>query len=382
MKAVIVKIEGLYASALCKNGTFVRIKNKNYSVGQVIMLKKQSVMVKSALAASAAVAVLALSVGVWAYVTPYAYVSMDVNPSVEYTLNRFDRVLTVKAVNDDGQEILKEVKLENLKNKTIDEAIAKTVAEINAHDYFKDGGAIVIATSAKDIKKAEALASRLKEEADRTTEEQGQEVEVEATSVGRERVEQARELGVTPGKLNLVEKLRDSMDPDAEFDLQEWLQKPVREIMKATNANLKAAKGQPDANVQNENEEEQAERLDGKKEKAASEAERKQEKAENKQIREEAKAKRKEAKAEAKVEQKQEQAEFKAENKQAREESKAQRKQEKEQSKAESKQAQEESRAEGKQEKAESNAESKQEKAQAKVADKTDKGQKASKRKG
>lgn len=278
MKTVIVKTEGRYASALCSDGTFVRIKNQNYSVGQVIMMKKQSVFSKITLAGSAVAAVLVLSVGVWAYTNPYAYVSIDVNPSIEYTLNRFDRVLTVKAVNDDGQTILKEVGLKNLKNKTIDEAIAETVEQINAHDYFKDGGAIVIATSAKDIKKAEALASRLKEEAAGKAEAEGQDVEVEAIGVGRERVEEAHELGVTPGRLNLVEKLRDSFEPEAEFDMEAWLQKPVKEIMKAAKENREEAKEQSEADKQEQKAEKQSEKQDSKEAKEASKAESQQEK--------------------------------------------------------------------------------------------------------
>lgn len=278
MKAVIVKVEGSYASALHNDGTFVRIKNQNYSVGQVIIMKKESAFSKVAMAASAAVAVLTLSLGIWAYAAPYSYVSLDVNPSIEYTLNRFERVLTVKAVNDDGQAIIKEIELKDLKYKTIDLAIQRTVEQINAHDYFKEGGAIVIATSAKDIQKAEALASRLKKEIDSEAKEQGKDVEVEAISVGRTRVEEARELGVTPGKLNLVEKLQDSFDDETEFDMKNWLQKSVKEIMTATKENRKEAKEESEADKQKQKTEKQAEKQDAKEAKENAKIEKKQEK--------------------------------------------------------------------------------------------------------
>ena len=49
-------------------------------------------------------------------------------------------------------------------------------------------------------------------------------------------------MGVTPGKLNLVEKLQASAtDPD-DIDIEEWLAKSVKEIMKETKAEAKANK--------------------------------------------------------------------------------------------------------------------------------------------
>ena len=359
MKTVIVRIENRYATALRDDGTFVRVKNQNYSVGQVIFMKNQSVSEKIVWAASAAAAVFILSLGVWAYSTPYTYVSLDVNPSIEYTLNRFDRVLTVKAVNDDGQEIIKEVELGNLSNKTIDEAIAETVKQINEHGYFQGDGAIVIATSAKDIKKAEALANRLKDEVDRETKEQGQDVDIDAISVGRERVNEARELGVTPGRLNLVEKLRDSFDEKDEFDMEEWLQKPVKEIMKATKENREESKEQSKTDKQEQKDQEQSKNQDDKEVKEASKAASKQEKDMSKV---ESKAAEKKIAAEEKV--KKEQAN--TEEKQTRDKSKSEEKESKDKSKAEEKEIRDKSKVEEKESKDNSKAESKKAKEQAK----------------
>ena len=43
------------------------------------------------------------------YFTPVAYIDFDVNPSVEFTVNRFGKVIALLAYNDDGQEILKDI---------------------------------------------------------------------------------------------------------------------------------------------------------------------------------------------------------------------------------------------------------------------------------
>lgn len=47
--------------------------------------------------------------GVADFLRPVAYVGIDVNPSVELTLNRFDVVVGTCALNDDGQQALDEV---------------------------------------------------------------------------------------------------------------------------------------------------------------------------------------------------------------------------------------------------------------------------------
>lgn len=61
-------------------------------------------------AIAACVALVACLIGgVADFLRPVAYVGIDVNPSVELTLNRFDIVVGTCALNDDGQRALDEV---------------------------------------------------------------------------------------------------------------------------------------------------------------------------------------------------------------------------------------------------------------------------------
>lgn len=207
--------------------------------------------------ASVAVLGLTTSVGAWAYTTPYSYVSLDVNPSIEYTLNRFERVIDVKAVNDDGQVIINEIDIDGLNHQSIEKAILKTVDQISQDGYFTENaanavtgsaivigdgttsvktidGGLVITISNQDTVISEELAKELREAVDDFV---NANVEVEVTSVGYERVQEAKELGVTPGKLNLVEKLKASAENPDSIVLEEWLNKPVKDIMKAIKEN-------------------------------------------------------------------------------------------------------------------------------------------------
>lgn len=245
MKAVIVELKNGYAAALTDDGCITKIVNKDYAIGQVIELKTRNTRKIAVWAASAAAAVVLCTASVWAYAAPYAYVSLDVNPSIEYSVNRFNRVLSARAVNEDGSEILNDL---DLNNKSIEDAVRETVQRIAQAGYFdgEEPGGVVVAAASGNEQVAEDLADEIKDAVDITTQETGADVEVESEGVGLERVLQARELGVTPGKLNLVEKLKASAEDPESIDINEWLNKPVKDIMKATKENRKNAKNDSD----------------------------------------------------------------------------------------------------------------------------------------
>lgn len=58
-----------------------------------------------AYAAACACLLLALLGGRWLYFTPTAAISIDINPSLELSVNRFDRVIAVTGFNEDGQAL-------------------------------------------------------------------------------------------------------------------------------------------------------------------------------------------------------------------------------------------------------------------------------------
>lgn len=241
MKACIVEIRGNRAAALTNDGSVIKVRNRNYGIGQVFEIKKFTFSAKAAgITAAAAAVLLFFCADAWAYFTPCTYVSLDVNPSIEYSVNRFDRVLSAKAVDSDAKAILNGL---NLDNKTIDAAVGETVDKIESRGYFysDDPGDIIIATSGDDAQAASHLADELKTTAEDAVKTSGSNVEVEATSVGRSRVLEAQKLGTTPGKLNLVQKLQASVQDPASIDVQEWLKKPVKDIMKAIKAGRKQA---------------------------------------------------------------------------------------------------------------------------------------------
>nr|WP_300091836.1 hypothetical protein [Sedimentibacter sp.] len=256
MKGIVIDINSDEAAVLSDNGAVERIKNKNYETGQVVKMKENKMnFIKKAGSIAAVLAVTAA--GSFAYAAPATYVSLDVNPSIEYTVNTFGRVLSVKAVNDDGEVITSEL---DVKNVNISKAVKVTIDKLRENGYITDDedAGIVITISASNNEKAEELADELEEETQEYVEEIGETAEVEAEAVGKERVEEARTLGVTPGKLNLVQKLVESaegVEGAEEIDMEEWLDKSVKEINKAIKENRKQLKA-ASAEVEDETDEE------------------------------------------------------------------------------------------------------------------------------
>ena len=323
MRAVIVEIKNSVAAALSEDGRVLKVKNKNYAIGQEIIFKNNNNYIK--LAASIAASLVLFVTPAWAYLTPYSYVSLDINPSFEFLINRFDRVLEVRAVNDDGEKVVDKISITDLKNKEINEAVKNVIVELKEQGYIIEGkeGGVVLATSSKnqekvdklstslknaveeeitftsdnkdknkekenkenkedketikqiektektdktdkteepteieaneepvkseedkedkEIKEAEKLAEKEEKEvvkADKKSEKEKGKFAVEVIEVSQDDVDEAKEHNVTPGKWNLVEKLRESSgDSFSDEDFQYWLERPVQEIMDTIKVN-------------------------------------------------------------------------------------------------------------------------------------------------
>ncbi len=86
-----------------KQEVFEKIKNSN---------KKKKPIVGYILAPT--MAIIALFVFLNLYLTPTTFISIDINPSIEFDVNTFNRVIEVKANNEDAQEIVDSLDVINM----------------------------------------------------------------------------------------------------------------------------------------------------------------------------------------------------------------------------------------------------------------------------
>ena len=110
--------------------------------------------------AAAAVFLLAvLGGGFYAVQTPDGVATLDANPSIELTVNKLGRVLSVRACNADAQVVLDELELRNQPLQTAADAI---VAELQADGYVSaDTNSILVTVEAGkgDARLCDRLAS-------------------------------------------------------------------------------------------------------------------------------------------------------------------------------------------------------------------------------
>ena len=93
----------------------------------------------AALAACAVLIALGIGGVAWA-VTPYAYVTVDVNPSLELGINRLDRVTSTRAYNDDGARVLAAA---DVQGDTYEDAM--TALETALQEYVASGAPVELA---------------------------------------------------------------------------------------------------------------------------------------------------------------------------------------------------------------------------------------------
>lgn len=215
-----------------EDGQFVRIPDNDYSIGQEITLlrrpvekkKKQSTF-RRKIAAIAASAVLVATVGGGGivYATPYGTVSLDVNPSIEYTINRFDRVLQVTGVNEEGQAVINAIGRNKLLNRTINTALSTTINQIEADGYLtEEDDPVVLSSETGSEQHSAELASSLEMHF-------SPQMEVYSLTVTQAEVASAHEKGITAGKMHFIREI-EREEPET-FREEDWIGRPVKDLV-------------------------------------------------------------------------------------------------------------------------------------------------------
>jgi hypothetical protein len=119
---------------------------------------------------------------------------MTIPPGI--TINCFDYVIDVNAVNEDGEDVLADLDVSSLKNKKIETAIANTVEQIENSGYLNsDDSEILISAGTKSATHSEKLSRELETV---ITEDMG--LPTRGVSVSQEDIERAHENGITAGR--------------------------------------------------------------------------------------------------------------------------------------------------------------------------------------
>ena len=175
------------------------------------------------------------------YKTPVSYLSIDINPSVELGVNKFGKVVTVEGYNDDGKKILEGIDVTGV---NVTDAVKLVIESADSNGYIDSDGSTVIAVTSEtdDPSTATKIQDAAEEGVNQVLEENGKTAVVYKENVSLSLNKEAKELGVTAGKLNLIKKLQ---EVDETATVEQYKDVSVKEIVRTIqdNKNGKSTNG-------------------------------------------------------------------------------------------------------------------------------------------
>lgn len=194
--------DSIHAEDSLKSNTieFINTKRKPFSFPRLMPL--------------AAAFVLFIIVGISSYLTyntSTALISIDVNPSIELKINRFNKVISVEGYNDDGTELANNLDIINMNYE-------KAVEKILSLD-FDDDSVFSITVASKNENRKEHLLSKLQNFSKDET--------VFCGSATEEEVKEAHQAGLSFGKYKAYKKLHQY---DEEITTDKIKDMPMKDI--------------------------------------------------------------------------------------------------------------------------------------------------------
>ena len=143
-----------YAVVMDQDGRILKVPNLGYTVGQslknVVLLPERpakAVLHKRLARWGAMAACLCLLLlGSWVWQSPIGTVRMQINPDVQLSVNRFDRVVALEGLNADGAALIDGYHAYGKGMKTVSDELADRAME---QGYLSDGGKITLTVSSE-----------------------------------------------------------------------------------------------------------------------------------------------------------------------------------------------------------------------------------------
>ncbi len=218
-KGIILEVQNRNITVLTPTGEYIKCKKKNsfYAVGEEITFSDSEIVAGTfnmpSFLRPQHIATLAACVIAWLVLIIYtgntekvmAYVAIDINPSLEAAVDEELHVIGLKAYNEDGKRILKELK--DWKNSPL-EQVVKTVIDQSKKAGYLNGTNDVTLTSVVELGKEEtklqqALDKKFK---DIKEEYQKQNIAVALQKSTIKERETAKKAGKTTGKYKEEQK--------------------------------------------------------------------------------------------------------------------------------------------------------------------------------
>ena len=136
---VVLQIEKNKAILMTSSGEFTKVKipSKAPNIGDTYTGKvfKEINFLKYVSAIACLFFMFLTGGGAYAYYSPVASAEVNINPSLELKINRFDRIIKCVPLNTDGEVLLSHL---NIKNTTVEKGLSQIVEEAKKENFIND----------------------------------------------------------------------------------------------------------------------------------------------------------------------------------------------------------------------------------------------------
>lgn len=180
--------------------------------------------------------VLIGAAGYYSYFTPISAISVDVNPSIELGINRFDKVISVKGFNEDGRMLVSSL---NIRFLNYQDALNQILTNENIQKYVNKNQLISITVIGQNEKKSNEMLANV---SSCTNSSYGN---IHCCSGDSEEAKAAHEAGMSFGKYKAFLELQ-QFDPDIKVeDIQNLTMHQIRDRIDAFSQDM-------EGNIQND----------------------------------------------------------------------------------------------------------------------------------
>lgn len=154
-------------------------------------------------------------------------VELDVNPSIEFSADKSDKVVKVKALNDDGAKILENLSLEN---ENVKKATLEVMDELVEYGFItKEKSTVLVSVENKNQDKTEEIKESLSKEIKEHLKKEDIKITVFKQTITKDEVSEniAKEYNISKGKAQLVKTV---MEENSALKENELVQMTVDEL--------------------------------------------------------------------------------------------------------------------------------------------------------
>ena len=166
--------------------------------------------------------------GYWLYFTPVAEISIDINPSIELSVNRFDRVISVNDFNEDGKILADSI---DVKYKNYSDAIKEVMSNDMICDLLSGNEILTFTVAGSNESKSAEMLLNVK----RCTEQSENTFCYNSSS---EDADAAHDLGLSCGKYRAYAELH-QLDPSVTpEEVQSMTMREIRERINSYSSDI------------------------------------------------------------------------------------------------------------------------------------------------